>query len=184
MLGNKNNFKILVTKCQVGLQVGPHSSLCALWSSYYLSSCWPWCSKMELRMRSAITPGPSDICPFDFNLASWLHPTRIIELMPIIYVEDARCRQSMILCRWLGITSYLQVCPQLHSPAKEVFWFPWLWNGKVVILLCPQLIPPTVIRILIRGRKMFTQSRNHALTPLNAKYSWVFGNCSDGLDIP
>lgn len=41
----------------------------------------------------------SDICPFDFNLATWLHPTRIIELMPIIYVEDARCRQSMILCR-------------------------------------------------------------------------------------
>lgn len=112
----------------------------------------------------------SDICPFDFNLATWLHPTRIIELMPIIYVEDARCRQSMILCRWLGITSYLPSLSTAALSCKRVFfWFPWLWNGKVVILLCPQLIPPTVIRILIRGRKMFTQSPQSRLDSTECK---------------
>ena len=75
-------------------------------------------------MRSAITPGPEvTSAPLTFNLATWLHPMRIIELMPVIDVEDAQCCQSVILRRWIGESLHIfQVCPQLHSPAKEFFW--------------------------------------------------------------
>lgn len=90
----------------------------------------------------------SDICPFDFQpsyMASShenyrINACHLCGRCPLLSVCDP------LQIDW-GITSYLS---SLSTAAlflqKSFFGCPWSWNGKVVILLCPQLTPPTMIR--------------------------------------
>lgn len=63
------------------LQVGPHSSHVPYGAAIISAVVGHDAAKKELHMRSAITPGPEvTSAPLTFNLATRLHPTRIIEL--------------------------------------------------------------------------------------------------------
>ena len=142
------------------LQVGPHSSHVPYGAAIISAVVGHDAAKKELHMRSAITPGPEvTSAPLTFNLATRLHPTRIIELN-----LSSMWKMPIAISLWSsagGLGNNFISIKSVHSCTllqKSFFGCPWSLNGKVVILLCPQLTSPTIVRILIRGRKMFVYS--------------------------